>query len=158
MASTKVFRFLLDSENESSAQYRDPFDLHRRWYEATSGDPATLLRAVQPPEPRHELLPDGREIEQPAEESKEDYLNRLRAYDQLVKVVREIFELPSFDKSTGQGILDNDALRILNEWDEWEGDVKKNTAPVPTSSPPSASTPKAQTTSAIPKKNSPSGS
>jgi len=151
-AERKIFQF----HDGTRLVFVDPFALHRAWYEATGGKPHELLLAVQPPETQKVVMPDGSAKDVEPEESDEQYLARLRAYAELIVAARQAFELPCFDKATGAGVLDNDVIRILHEWQNWQDGVKKNSDNSVTSAPPTTSTPKAGP--APTKKPSPSGS
>lgn len=144
----KIFSFRLDVDDPESVQFRDPFDLHCRWYEAANGDPASFLRATQPPEPIESLQPDGKILKIPSEESNEAYLERLEAYRRLLAVIRQAFELPPFNPKDGSGVIDTEAIRILHEWQDWQEGLKKNTVPAATSAPLSTSIHAARPTTA----------
>lgn len=138
--STSIFRFHLRADDPSTVQFRDPFDLHCRWFEATRGDPASVLAPTREPEPVPVVAADGKTTLVVPDETNDQYVARLQAYKALVALIRSVFELPSFDKVTGQGVPDEEALRIFNEWDAWEENVKKNTAVGLTSAAPTTST------------------
>lgn len=121
----------------------DPFEVHCAWHEATGGDPAALLRAVQPPQPQKVPQPDGSFLDTDPEESPEMVLARLKAYRQLIAAARKTFDLPPIDRSTGQGVTDHEVMRVVNEWYDYQDGVKKNIESSPNSAPPTTSTPTA---------------
>jgi hypothetical protein len=60
------------------------------------------------------------------------------AQDKLVKASREAFELQPFDKVTRQGDLDDDALKLVDDFRGWLKKKETTSASTPTSAPSSA--------------------
>ncbi len=54
------------------------------------------------------------------------WLGALDAQERVLACVREAFGLEAFDPSTGNGVLEDDCMLVLAQFDEW---LEKNVSP-----------------------------
>lgn len=98
------------------------------------GDPFAILRALT-------RALGGAPNETLQEEKSDQPLLSIHAKDKLIKAARESFELVPFDKVTGEGVLDEDARSLLDQYLGWLREKKMTSGPRPTSAPPSGPRP-----------------
>jgi hypothetical protein len=93
--------------------YADPVAAYRRLLLYTEGELGTLLDGYQQGE-----------------------LGQARSADMLAQATIKAFELEPFDKATGKGTLQDDALALLSQFLEWRDQKKTPVVNSPTSAPP----------------------
>ena len=99
--------------------YGDPLAIWRRLVHGLDGDVNRWLTHARSEEP---------EI-------------RYQATERILVATVEAFDLAPFDRATGQGVLERDAMAILNTFFDWIDQKKSPPVNSPTSAPPTTSVP-----------------
>ncbi len=124
--------------NGSVEVFGDPIALHRaliKGLRAQGGDLAEVCKLAN----THEMV-DGVLVQVRPQSQAAEYQEYLYA------AAREAFGLGVFKPLTGEGILDEDVLKIIDSFFEWEAKKKASTDPSPMSPPPSESPGQSPTT------------
>lgn len=100
----------------TGAAYGDPIRIRRLLSDLLDGDPKKALENMH--SPLTEL--------------------RVEAVERVLRATVQAFELVPFDKTTGQGLREDEVLARLNDFLSWWSELKKNSATSRISAPPTA--------------------
>lgn len=104
--------------------HADRLALHRQLLILTRGKPNELANKV------FAVKPDTDDVQA--------LMESLEAAEQLVKLIRGLFQMQSFNPATGQGARDEHCWAVWNKFCDSMADEKKNPETSPTTSAPTA--------------------
>jgi hypothetical protein len=114
----RIFRYLLTFPGgQQIPRYADPIAVKRNLHLATGGRLNKLIADANK---------DARSPDDPTviEEDHPDRLTALQARGQLAHAVCLAFELPRFDSTTGEGMVEEECMALLVEYLNWLGQKK----------------------------------
>lgn len=121
----------------------DPFAITRRLVRWCDGDVGKVMADRYAGYPPYQEDESGNPVQ--VEEAQVDPAQEPIRFDAENKIIRasyEAFGLPPWDNETGEGVSEEEALRVFDEFCAWVAEQKKTTESRPTYSPPSPAYPR----------------